>query len=63
MSRMLLVWSLLFGLALVGADWWVEREAPQTVPSYEGGTPINAAVPSDNGTAKIMEGGTPMPPK
>jgi hypothetical protein len=61
---MFLAWSLLFGLALVGADWWVERhEEPQTVPSYEGGTPINAAVPSDDGLATMMEGGTPMPPK
>jgi hypothetical protein len=65
MSRMFLVWSLLFGLALAGADWWVERghATPETVPSYEGGTPINAPVPSDVGPAKMMEGGTPMPPK
>jgi len=65
MSRMFLVWSLLFGLALAGADWWVERRhtTPETVPSYEGGTPINAPGPTDEGQAKIMEGGTPMPPK
>jgi hypothetical protein len=65
MSRMFLVWSLLFGLVLAGADWWVEREhaAPEAVPSYEGGTPINAPAAPDEGQAKMMEGGTPMPPK
>jgi hypothetical protein len=65
MSRMFLVWSLLFGLALAGADWWVEREraAREAGPSYEGGTPINATGPTDEGQAKMMEGGTPMPPK
>ena len=63
MSRVFLVWSLLFGLALVGADWWFERgrATPAAAPSYEGGTPINA--PADEGQAKVMEGGTPMPPK
>lgn len=65
MARVVLVWSLLLGLVLAGADWWVERghRNPGSVPSYEGGTPINAPGPSDEGLAKIMEGGTPMPPR
>lgn len=63
MSRMLLALSLLLGLALAGADWYAERgrgsRAP--MPSYEGGTPIHAAVPGDQSNAIAMEGGTPIP--
>lgn len=59
MSRLLLVWSLLFGLAVAAADWYVERDGPQTAPSYEGGTPIDA----DSGEVRMMEGGTPPPPR
>ena len=62
MSRMFLVWSLLFGLALAGADWYIERGRPQVVPSYEGGTPVNAES-DDLAQATRAEGGTPMPPK
>jgi len=52
---MLLVWSLLFGLALVGADLYVERE---TVVSPA------AVGPSDSdGAVRAMEDGTPMPPR
>jgi hypothetical protein len=57
MSRLFLVWSLLFGLALAGADWYLERERPQAAPSYEGGTPIDA----DSGEVRMMDGGTPPP--
>jgi hypothetical protein len=56
---MFLVWSLLFGLALAGADWYASRQPPQPVPSYEGGTPIDAS--ADDAQARIMEGGTPVP--
>jgi hypothetical protein len=58
---MLLVWSLFFGLALVGADWYVERERDAREPglSHRGG----AAEPSDSeGLAKVMDDGTPIPP-
>lgn len=63
MSRMFLVWSLLFGLALAGAGWWVEHgeSSPAAVPSYEGGTPINAVAPSDQADVTMLEGGTPIP--
>jgi hypothetical protein len=60
MSRMLLVWSLLLGLALAGADWYASRGRPQALPSSEGGTPINAVSPHD-GEVRMMEGGTPLP--
>jgi hypothetical protein len=54
MSRMFLVWSLLFGLGLVGADWYVEHgRAASGV----------AVAPSDSeGLATATDDGTPMPP-
>ena len=63
MARMFMVWSLLFGLALAGADWWVERgkRAPAAVPSYEGGIYRDAAPSAPDGNATIMEGGKPLP--
>lgn len=60
MSRMLLVWSLLLGLALAGADSYAGREQPRAMPSYEGGTPINAVSP-DDAEVTMLEGGTPIP--
>ena len=64
MSRIVLVFSLLLGLALAGADWYAERGrgSRAQVPSYEGGTPINALAPSDQPDARMLEGGTPIPP-
>jgi hypothetical protein len=64
MSRMLLAFSLLLGLALAGADWYAERGrgSRAQVPSYEGGTPIHAPAPSDQPDVTMMEGGTPIPP-
>jgi len=59
MQRMLLLWSLFIGLALVGADWYVERGRASAIPSYEGGTP--AATSSLNGP-NLWEDGTPIPP-
>ena len=61
MQRMLLIWSLFIGLALVGADWYVERGHASAIPSYEGGTP--AAVTSVGGSPTFWEDGTPIPPK
>jgi len=49
MSRTLLVWSLLLGLALVGADWYVER-------------PPVAAPSGAEGRVTTMEDGVPIPP-
>ena len=62
MSRMFLVFSLLVGLALASADWYVQRGrgARAQVPSYEGGTPMGATPPE--GDVTTMEGGTPIPP-
>ena len=49
MSRMLLLWSLLFGLALAGADWYTGRgQTAGTAPSEGGVT--------------ATEDGTPIPP-
>lgn len=65
MSRIFLLWSLLLGLALAGADWYVDRghvsRERQMLPSYEGGTPINTAGAPDHSKAITMEGGTPFP--
>jgi hypothetical protein len=46
---MFLVWSLLFGLALAGADWYVERgqAGPADSPS------------NSEGLVTAMEDGTP----
>ena len=60
MQRMLLIWSLFIGLALVGADWYVERGRASAIPSYEGGTP--AATMSAGGSPTLFEDGTPIPP-
>jgi hypothetical protein len=62
MQRMLLIWSLFIGLALVGADWYVERGKASALPSYEGGTP-SAATMSSGGSPTLFEDGTPVPPK
>jgi hypothetical protein len=52
MSRMLLIWSLLFGLALAGADWYVEYGRVSTA----------VTAPSDSeGLAVATDDGTPMP--
>jgi len=59
MQRMLLLWSLFLGLALVGADWYVERGRTAAIPSYEGGTP---SVTASSGGAEMWEDGTPIPP-
>jgi hypothetical protein len=61
MQRMLLLWSLLLGLALVGTDWYVERGRASALPSYEGGTP-SAAVMSGPSSPDLFEDGTPIPP-
>jgi hypothetical protein len=63
MQRMLLLWSLLIGLALVGTDVYVERGHASAVPSYEGGTP-SAGIMSNytGGGQKLWEDGTPIPP-
>ena len=55
MSRTFLVWSLLFGLALVGADWYVEygQGATSVVPSAADGL----VTATDDGTP------APRPPK
>jgi hypothetical protein len=37
MSRMFLVWSLLCGLALAGADWYIERGHVSVSPSTSEG--------------------------
>jgi hypothetical protein len=60
MQRMLLLWSLFLGLALVGTDWYVERGRATAIPSYEGGTP--AATSSLGGSPSLFEDGTPIPP-
>jgi hypothetical protein len=60
MQRMLLLWSLILGLALVGADVYVERGQASALPSYEGGTP-SAAVAGGEGV-ELWEDGTPIPP-
>ena len=53
MSRMFLIWSLLFGLVLVGADWYVEHGHATTGV---------AGAPSDSeGLATATDDGTPMP--
>ena len=56
MQRILLIWSLFLGLALVGADAYVERGRTAALPSYEGGT-----MSAPNG-AELWEDGTPIPP-
>jgi hypothetical protein len=56
MQRMLLLWSLFLGLALVGADAYIERGRVSALPSYEGGT---MAAP---GGVELWEDGTPIPP-
>jgi hypothetical protein len=53
---MLLFWSLFLGLALVGADAYIERGRTSSVPSYEGGT--MSAQPGQG----FWEDGTPIPP-
>jgi len=60
MQRMLLLWSLILGLAFVGADWYVENGRASAVPSYEGGTP--AATASVGTGTELLEDGTPIPP-
>jgi hypothetical protein len=55
---MLLLWSLLIGLAFVGADAYIEKGRASALPSYEGGT--MAAEPG--GEIEIWEDGTPIPP-
>ena len=53
MSRMFLVWSFLFGLALVGTDWYLEHGR---------GAPSVAAAPSDSeGLVTATDDGTPIP--
>lgn len=56
MQRMLLLWSLFLGLALVGADAYVTRNNSSALPSYEGGT---MSAPGGSG---LWEDGTPIPP-
>jgi hypothetical protein len=64
MQRMLLLWSLLIGLALVGADVYVERGHASALPSYEGGTLSSPATASSypGGGQEMWEDGTPIPP-
>jgi hypothetical protein len=62
MQRMLLLWSLLIGLALVGADVYVERGHASALPSYEGGTLSSSATTSQPGGQDMWEDGTPIPP-
>lgn len=50
MPRMLLLWSLLFGLALAGADWYTGR-----------GQTTDTAAPSES-EVTATEDGTPIPP-
>jgi hypothetical protein len=53
MSRIFLVWSFLFGLALVGADWYFE---------HGHGAPSVTAAPSDpDGLVTATDDGTPIP--
>lgn len=61
MQRMLLIWSLFLGLALVGADWYVESGRASAIPSYEGGTPAGTASVGGGGS-DMFEDGTPIPP-
>ena len=61
MQRMLLLWSLILGLALVGVDSYIERGRPSAIPSYEGGTLAATASVGGGGTT-ILEDGTPIPP-
>jgi hypothetical protein len=56
MQRILLLWSLFLGLALVGADAYLEKGRVAAVPSYEGGTM------SAPGSGDLWEDGTPIPP-
>ena len=56
MQRRLLLWSLFLGLALVGADVYIERGSASALPSYEGGT---MSAPQNSG---LWEDGTPIPP-
>ena len=58
MQRMLLLWSLFLGLALVGADAYLEKGRTAAVPSYEGGT-----MSAGGGGGWWPEDGTPIPPK
>jgi hypothetical protein len=57
MQRILLLWSLFLGLALVGADAYVERGQASALPSYEGGT---MSAPGHG--QELWEDGTPIPP-
>lgn len=57
MQRLVLLWSLLLGLALVGADAYVERGRASALPSYEGGT-----MSAPQQTPDLWEDGTPIPP-
>jgi hypothetical protein len=52
MSRTFLVWSLLFGLALVGADWYVEYGL--------GATSVAPSAAAD-GLVTATDDGTPAP--
>jgi hypothetical protein len=61
MQRMLLLWSLFLGLALVGADAYIERGRASALPSYEGGTP-SASVMGAPAGGELWEDGTPIPP-
>ena len=53
MSRMFLVWSFLFGLALLGADWYVEHGP--------GASSVAAATSESDGLVTATDDGTPMP--
>lgn len=57
MSRMFLVWSLLLGLALAGAEWY-ERGygARERVASPQG---VQSAPTNSEGLVTAMEDGTP----
>jgi hypothetical protein len=53
MSRMFLVWSFLFGLALVGADWYLEHG--------HGASSVAAALSDPDGLVTATDDGTPIP--
>jgi hypothetical protein len=50
---MFLVWSFLFGLALVGADWYLERG--------HGASSVAAALSDPDGLVTASDDGTPIP--
>jgi hypothetical protein len=56
---MVLLWSLLVGLFLVGADAYIDKRA-MAVPSYEGGTP--PVMSQNEPGVELWEDGTPIPP-